>query len=118
MYSRMLRQTRRKTITIKAARTFPEQNFASSRSRLLRQTTRMRTEVQTSSLHTLLMFRPPLYFLLQPSNAKGRTDLLVIPPTSLDPNRGRGGMIFNERTFDLGKMLWRGVFVGPRWRCF
>ncbi len=71
-----------------------------------------------SSLHTLLMFRPPLYFLLQPSNAKGRTDLLVIPPTSLDPTRGRGGMIFNERTFDLGKMLWRGVFVGARWRCF
>jgi hypothetical protein len=71
-----------------------------------------------SSLQTLLMFRPPVYFLLQPSNAKGRTDLLVIPPTSLDPNRGRGGMIFNERTFDLWKMLWRGVFVGARWRCF
>jgi hypothetical protein len=65
-------------------------------------------------LHTLLMFRPlahtpyvlsPRYFLLQPSNAKGRTDLLVIPPTSLDANRGRGGMIFNEITFALGKML-------------
>ncbi len=38
--SRMLRQTRRKTITIQAARTFPEQNLASSRLRLLRKTTR------------------------------------------------------------------------------
>jgi hypothetical protein len=43
--SRMLRQTRRKTITVEAARTFPEQNLPSSRSRLLRQTTRTRTGV-------------------------------------------------------------------------
>jgi hypothetical protein len=40
--SRMLRQTRRKTITIEVAPTFPEQNLASSRSRRLRQTTRTR----------------------------------------------------------------------------
>jgi len=31
-------------------------------------------------------------------------DFLVIPPTSLNPNKG-GGVIFNEGSFDLGKML-------------
>ncbi len=42
--SRMLRQTRRKTITIEAARTFPELNFRRSpRVRVLRETTRTRT---------------------------------------------------------------------------
>ncbi len=56
-YSRMLRQTRRKTITIEAARTFPEQNLASSRSRLLRQTTRTRTEVRTSMDKSYWSFR-------------------------------------------------------------
>ncbi len=75
-------------------------------------------------LHTLLMFRPlahtpyvsspcthflcfvpPCTFFSNHQMQKGRTDLLVIPATSLDPNRGRGGMIFNERTFALGKML-------------
>jgi len=55
--SRKLRQTRRKTITIEAARTFPEQNLASSRSRLLRRTTRPRTEVRTSMDKSYWSFR-------------------------------------------------------------
>ncbi len=55
--SRMLRQTRRKTITIEAARTFPEQNLASSRSRVLQQTTRTRTEVRTSMDKSYWSFR-------------------------------------------------------------
>ncbi|CAK9219388.1 unnamed protein product [Sphagnum troendelagicum] len=69
----MLRQTRRKTITIEAARTFPEQNLPSSRSRLLRQTTRTRTEVFSELL--LLWLREAVVIEESLGGEAGQVDL-------------------------------------------